>query len=124
MTVQIEELTTFDDPRGSTFEPVDETTLASSRNVHVVVSGPGHVRGNHAHLRGTEALIVRGPARVVLEDDGVRSEHAVERGRVVRFLLPAGVAHAVQNTGVEPMVLVSFGTEPHAPHNTVPRRLL
>jgi len=124
MAVQLEVLKTFDDARGSAFEPIGSDALATQRNVHVVLTAPGHVRGNHLHHRGTEQLVLRGPARLVTEEGEHREEHEVAAGVVMRVTLGPGVAHAVQNTGDEPMLIVSFGTEPFDPANTSPRRLL
>lgn len=124
MTVQIEELKAFEDARGSAFEPVSGDALAGYRNVHVVLTEPGHVRGNHRHLRGTEHLVVRGPARLVTEEGDERQVRDVPAGVVVRVTLGPGVAHAVENTGHAPMLIVSFGTEPFDPKNTEARKLL
>ncbi len=118
MAIEIEVLESFDDPRGTAFEPVGGEALAGFRNVHVVLTAPGHVRGNHRHLRGEETLIVRGPALLVTEEGGARETHAIARDQVVRVRLGPGVGHAVQNTGDQPMLIVSFGTEPFDPTNT------
>lgn len=118
MTIELEVLETFADPRGTAFEPVGAEALGGFRNVHVVLTEPGHVRGNHRHPRGTETLIVRGPALLVAEDGGARETHAIAPDQVVRVRLGPGVAHAVKNTGDNPMLIVSFGTEPFDPTNT------
>lgn len=122
--VQVEELPQWRDPRGTTFEPVDAAVLACARNVHVVLNAPGHVRGNHVHHRGTEWLVVSGPALVAWELQGERVTHEVPADVVMRFTFPAGVPHAVHNRGEQTMVLVSFGTEPYDPSNTSPHPLL
>jgi uncharacterized RmlC-like cupin family protein len=84
--------------------------------VHVVMSVPGAVRGNHRHVRGTEITSVTGPALVRFRDaDGLR-DVAVPPGETWRFHFPPGTPHAFRNTGVEPMILVSFNTEEHDPN--------
>lgn len=116
--MHLETLTTFDDARGASFEPVAGADLARYRHVHVVWTRPGHVRGNHRHRRGAETLVVRGPALLVTEEGPERETHEVEAGRVVRVEVPAGVAHAILNTGAEPMLIVSFSDAPHDPADT------
>ena len=62
----------------------------------------------------------RGRARTgtgPLEDaDGPR-DFVVEEGQALRFVLPAGVPHAMLNTGNAPMLILSFNTEVHDPAN-------
>jgi len=111
--VTIENVSFFSDARGWVIEPVDEALLAGSRNVHVVLSEPGAIRGNHYHERSTEVFVVIGPARVRIREHGVVRDLTVPEGQAMRFTLPPGVAHAIQNTGSRPMVLMSFSTLPH-----------
>jgi dTDP-4-dehydrorhamnose 3,5-epimerase-like enzyme len=66
--VRIEPVVFHQNSRGSVFEPLDPQHLAGQRNVHVVVTKPGCVRGNHYHTRGTEVVTVQGPALVRLRD--------------------------------------------------------
>lgn len=119
------------DARGVVFEPLDASALAAQRNVHVVLSAPGAVRGNHFHRVQHETTVVVGPARVAWRaaDHGDAS-HAgdaataapvetveVPAGAAWRFEFPPGVAHAFENTGSETQVLVAFATQPHDPAN-------
>ena len=115
--MEIEAISCFADARGVAFEPVNLDMLTGYRNVHVVLTEPGHVRGNHRHLRGTEHLVVRGPALLVV-DDGTREEREVAAGEILRVTLRPGVAHAVKNTGEGTMLITSFGTESFDPTNT------
>lgn len=115
--MEIEVISGFADARGVAFEPVNSDMLAGCRNVHVVLTEPGHVRGNHRHHRGTEHLVVRGPALLVVHD-GAREEREVAAGEIVRVTLGPGVAHAVKNTGEGTMLITSFGTEAFDPTNT------
>ncbi len=111
----IEPVRTFHDHRGSLFEPVDEQHLVGKRNVHVVLTAPGFVRGNHSHPAGTEISVVTGPAQVRLKEDGVLRDVTVPAGETWRFTIPAGVAHAYRNPGPGTMVLIGFNTEIHDP---------
>lgn len=115
------------DHRGSVFEPLGADELAEQRNAHVVLTVPGHVRGNHWHRRGTEIMAVRGPARVRYRDMRMAGPTGEERtpgevrdvqvpaGEVVVFRFPPHVAHAVLNTGTVENLLVAFRDVPHDP---------
>ena len=114
-SVEIVKLKVHADARGAVFEPLEPQLLAGWRNVHAVISEPGAVRGNHAHLRGTEISAVVGPALVRYREAGSTHDAEVPAGEVWRFRFPPGVAHAFRNTGSRPFVLVSFNTEEHNP---------
>jgi dTDP-4-dehydrorhamnose 3,5-epimerase-like enzyme len=116
------------DARGVVFEPLDAAALAAQRNVHVVLSAPGAVRGNHYHRVQHEITVVVGPARVawraaIRDEAGHAGEAApvetveVPAGAAWRFEFPPGIAHAFENTGDETQVLVAFATQPHDPAN-------
>jgi dTDP-4-dehydrorhamnose 3,5-epimerase-like enzyme len=113
--VEIAKLKVHSDARGAVFEPLEPQLLAGWRNVHTVITEPGAVRGNHAHLRGTEISAVVGPALVRYREDATTHDAEVPGGEVWRFRFPPGVAHAFKNTGTRPFVLVSFNTEEHNP---------
>ncbi len=98
------------DARGFVFEPLEVAELPHQRNCHVVVTEPGAVRGNHHHPRGTEVLVVAGPAHVRCREEGAMVDTDVPAGTVMRFTIPPGVAHAVRNTGGAPLLLVGFNT--------------
>jgi UDP-2-acetamido-2,6-beta-L-arabino-hexul-4-ose reductase len=105
------------DARGLVFEPLDATELAGQRNVHVVLTRPGYVRGNHHHLLATEIFALAGPAFVRLRVDGHLQDHVIPEGQVWRFTIPPGVAHAIRHDGPGPGTLVSFSSRPHDPQN-------
>lgn len=113
----IEPLAAFCDARGSLFEPLNDRELAAQRNVHVVLTEPDCIRGNHYHPHSTEVTAVVGPCLVRLkEGEGIR-DVAVPAGETWRFTIPPGVVHAYRNTGKSLMVLVSFNTSAHDPAN-------
>jgi len=124
--VTVENVSFSADARGWVIEPVDETLLAGKRNVHVVFSKPGAVRGNHYHQRGTEVLVVIGPALIRIREGGPVRDIHVPDGQAMRLTIPPGIAHAIQNTGTRPMILMSFATLPHdrAQPDTVPAVLI
>jgi dTDP-4-dehydrorhamnose 3,5-epimerase-like enzyme len=103
------------DPRGSLFEPLTDAELAAQKNVHVVLTEPNEVRGNHVHRTAIETTSVVGPCLVRLKEaDGIRDVD-VPAGETWRFTIPPGVVHAYRNTGDGVMVLISFSTTVHDP---------
>ena len=115
MPVEIEKIAVHKDDRGVVFEPLEAQKFAAQGNVHVVVSRPAAVRGNHVHRRGTETVTVVGPALVRYRENGVVQDVAVPPGEARRFVFPPGVAHAICNTGDRPGLLVAFNSLAHDP---------
>ncbi len=113
--IKEETVNRFSDSRGFVFEPVQGELLANQRNTHVVVSRSGAVRGNHYHVRGTETLVVCGPALVRIREDNATRDISISADTTCRLIIPPGVAHAIQNTGEIDNLLVAFNTEPHDP---------
>ena len=114
--IKIDKLRVAKDARGYVFEPLEPEAIGRYRNVHVVYTAPGVVRGNHRHVVGTEISSVAGPALVRYKlDDVIHDEH-VPQGEVWRFEFPPGVAHAFRNEGTDPMLLAAFNTEEHDPN--------
>ena len=103
------------DARGLVLEPAEPGVLPAQRNVHLVLTEPGAVRGNHYHERGTEVAVVLGPARVRVREGGELRDVDVPPGEAYRFTFPPRVSHAFANTGAAPMVLVTFHTVHHDP---------
>jgi dTDP-4-dehydrorhamnose 3,5-epimerase-like enzyme len=117
MKVLIEQISTSRDERGCVFEPLSVAHLQVQRNVHVVLTQPGMWRGNHYHRLGTEILVVHGPALFRCREDGEVVNVPVPVDLVMRFTIPPGVPHAVQNTGNEVSLVVAFNSEVHDPSN-------
>ena len=104
---------THRDARGCVFEPLSAAELAGQQNVHVVLTQPNEVRGNHCTSAAVEMTTVMGPCLVRLKEaEGVRDVQ-VPAGATWRFTIPPGVAHAFRNTGTSVLVLVSFSTRVH-----------
>jgi dTDP-4-dehydrorhamnose 3,5-epimerase-like enzyme len=120
--VHIEPIKTHRDTRGLLFEPLNDAELAGQKNVHVVLTGPNEVRGNHVHETAVEMTTVVGPCLVRLKEAGVIRDVEVPGGETWRFTIPPGVAHAYRNTGGSMMVLVSFSTNVHDPNINDTRR--
>lgn len=117
MPVIIEDIRLLRDERGSLFEPLGPPSISAQENVHVVLTEPGCVRGNHYHREATEMLAVLGPALVRVLDGPTVRDTTVPAGRVMRFVIPPGVPHAIQNIGHGPLLLVAFQDRPHDARN-------
>jgi dTDP-4-dehydrorhamnose 3,5-epimerase-like enzyme len=115
MRVRIEPVVLHRDHRGSVFEPLTPEHLPSQRDVHVVLTEPSCVRGNHYHPHGTEVVTVQGPALVRIRDEQGVQDTLVPEGGVTRFIIPPGVGHAIQNLGTRPTLLVTFRDRAHDP---------
>ena len=121
-TVRIEPVRTHHDARGALFEPLTDLELAAQKNVHVVLTQPNEVRGNHVHRTAVETTSVVGPCLVRLKEGAVVRDVEVPAGEIWRFTIPPGVIHAYRNTGSGVMILVSFSTLQHDPAGSDTRR--
>jgi dTDP-4-dehydrorhamnose 3,5-epimerase-like enzyme len=111
----VENLKVHRDARGALFEPLTDVELLKQKNVHIALTQPNEVRGNHVHRTAVEITSVVGPCLVRLKEDGVIRDIEVHTGEILRLTIPPGVVHAFQNTGEATMVLVSFSTNLHDP---------
>jgi dTDP-4-dehydrorhamnose 3,5-epimerase-like enzyme len=113
--VTVQTVKTHRDARGSLFEPLSDAELAGQKNVHVVLTQPNEVRGNHVHRTAVETTSVVGPCLIRLKEAGAIRDLDVPAGEIWRLTIPPGVVHAFRNTGESTMVLVSFSTHLHDP---------
>jgi dTDP-4-dehydrorhamnose 3,5-epimerase-like enzyme len=111
----IQSVKTHRDARGTLFEPLTDAELRDQKNVHVVLTQPNEVRGNHVHRTAVETTTVVGPCRVRLKEEGEIKDIDVAAGDILRLTIPPGVVHAFRNTGNSAMILVSFSTNLHDP---------
>lgn len=111
----VQSVKTHRDARGTLFEPLTDAELQAQKNVHVVLSHPGEIRGNHVHRTAVETTTVVGPCLVRLKEAGTVRDIDVPAGEILRLTIPPGVVHAFRNTGDAAMVLVSFSTNLHDP---------
>src|SRR3984885_9056530 len=111
----VQSVKTHRDARGSLFEPLTDAELAGQKNVHVVLTQPNEVRGNHVHRTAVETTSVVGPCLIRLKEAGTLRDLEVPAGEIWRLTIPPGVVHAFRNTGDGVMVLVSFSTQVHDP---------
>jgi UDP-2-acetamido-2,6-beta-L-arabino-hexul-4-ose reductase len=115
--VSVEDVSACGAARGAVFEPVADADLRAARHLHVVLTEPGAVRGNHYHRCGTEIAVIRGPALVRYRAGAVVSDVQAPEGRILRFRFPPDTPHAFKNTGAAPMVLVSSNTDRRDPEH-------
>ena len=113
--VTVQAVKTHRDARGSLFEPLTDAELVDQKNVHVVLTQPNEVRGNHVHRTAVETTSVVGPCLIRLKEAGEIRDLEVPAGETWRLTIPPGVVHAFRNTGDSMMVLVSFSTLLHDP---------
>jgi dTDP-4-dehydrorhamnose 3,5-epimerase-like enzyme len=106
---------THRDARGVLFEPLTDAEIRAQNNVHVVLTQPDEVRGNHVHKTATETTTLVGPCLIRLKEGGEIRNIEVADGEICRLQIPPGVVHAFRNTGKAAMVLVSFSTNLHDP---------
>jgi dTDP-4-dehydrorhamnose 3,5-epimerase-like enzyme len=118
----VQRVKTHRDTRGTLFEPLNDAELAAQKNVHVVLTQPDEVRGNHVHGSAVETTTVVGPCLVRLKEGGTIRDINVPAGEILRLTIPPGVAHAFRNTGNSDMVMVSFSTNLHDPSGADTRR--
>jgi dTDP-4-dehydrorhamnose 3,5-epimerase-like enzyme len=116
--VVVQAVKTHRDARGCLFEPLTDAELAGQKNVHVVLTQPNEVRGNHVHRTATETTSVVGPCLIRLKEAGEIRDLEVPAGETWRLTIPPGVVHAYRNTGDSVMVLVSFSTNLHDPNGS------
>ena len=117
MPVKYENLNVIKDSRGVVFEPLEGDAISDKRNVHVVISGPGVIRGNHYHKKGEETIAVMGPALVRIRDDTEIREIEVPQGEAYRFIFPPGQSHAIKNLSNDINILMAFNTMGHDAQN-------
>lgn len=115
--VSIHQLENRGDHRGDAF-PIPEHVLRFLGRVaeaHVVTIRPGMVRGNHYHANRDELMVIMysGGWRLAWQhapNDGIQTRDFEGRGSVA-VCIPAGVTHAVKNTGGRDVTLSSFSND-------------
>ncbi len=115
--LRVEPLVSHDDERGG-LHKVHPGPVAGE--VYAVTARPGESRGHHYHRRMAETFVAvagRGELRAV---DPQTGETAAVDLAGVRVHVPAGIAHALVNTGTEDLVVVACAERLHDPDDVVP----
>ena len=117
MKVKIDPINTHSDARGILFEPIEKDSIGCQNNIHIIISKPGAVHGNHYHLNGTETIAVMGPALIRIKENDDIYDIEVEPDEVTKLTIPPEVAHAIKNISDRPRVFVAFNTVEHDPQH-------
>jgi len=117
MVLPYEKLRVVSDARGIVFEPIGYRDILKQKNSHVVLSGPGVIRGNHYHVKGEEIMAVLGPALVRIKDHDAMEDVTVPEGEAYQFVFKPGVSHATKNLSIHDNLIAAFNTMEHDPAN-------
>ncbi|GEM_PF-354255 len=117
MALNYKRLRVVRDSRGVVFEPVETNDIERHKNAHVVISGPGVIRGNHYHVQGEETMAVMGPALVRTRDNTGIADLEVPEGEAYQFRFIPGMSHAIKNLSDQSNVLMAFNTVEHNPED-------
>ena len=95
------------------------------QQLHLTVGYPGKTKGKHYHRLKTEwSCVVSGEGRLYLKDSRTGEEATVLMGEshMVKVCIPPYVAHAITNTGKEPLCLIVMVGEEFNPadSDTIP----
>ena len=88
------------------------------QQLYVTVGYPGKTKGKHYHQRKTEWFcVVSGEGKLYLKDTRTGKEEKVSMGEesLVTVRIPPHVAHAISNTGKDPMCLIVMVSEEFNP---------
>ena len=115
--LRTEPLTHHADPRGALLK-VHPGPVAGE--VYVVVARPGESRGHHYHRRMGEWFVQdagQGAVHAADPSSGATQQVSLAGQRVY---VPAGIAHALVNTGTVDLVVVCLAERLHDPADVVP----
>jgi dTDP-4-dehydrorhamnose 3,5-epimerase len=121
--VQVKQLTTFADDRGSLMELLraDDPQFAGFGQAYLSISYPGVIRAWHHHRLQTDAFVcVRGMIKVPLYDSredspthGLLREYFLGDQNRIMLFIPPGVMHGFKVISHEPAYLLNFPTVPY-----------
>jgi dTDP-4-dehydrorhamnose 3,5-epimerase-like enzyme len=115
--VKVEAVRAFSDGRGELLKLLPGPVPGE---VYLVRARPGVSRGHHLHRAMGEwftALAGRGILRVVDPESGARADYDLDGARVY---VPAGLAHALFNTGDGDYVVLALADRLHDPGDVFP----
>ncbi|MDE1871037.1 MAG: WxcM-like domain-containing protein [Candidatus Micrarchaeota archaeon] len=115
MDLEITKLDLRGDDRGIVVEILKKSRIDPEiKEILLISSKPGVVRGNHYHKTKAEWLcIIRGRAKFVYEDNetGERKEIIVSGEKPSLIRTPVNVAHAVKNIGDDELYMIEISNQ-------------
>ena len=108
---------THTDPRGWVLFPFQagldrRPKGCDPASLHAARTEPGRIRGNHRHPDSAEWLHVFGGCSTLYWEEDGQVRAAVLEKEYYLIYIPAGVAHAIKNTGATPSWLIAFREGP------------
>ncbi len=117
MKLKIKELDAKENERGIVVEILKSSEMKEQiKEVLLIVSKPGVVRGNHYHKKKAEWLyIIMGKGKFIYEDvkTGERKEFIIDNKPTI-IETPQNVAHAVKNIGDDDLYLLEISSHLYA----------
>lgn len=117
----IKKLKIHSDERGWLVEILrQDQTKKPIKQIYIASIEPGHIRGNHYHLKRTEwFFILKGEGRLYLKDLKSNRKKIIKVSEKLKrtIEIPPFVAHALKNTGRETLYLVSAQNDVYYPKN-------
>ncbi len=124
-TIRINPLEDNSDVRGVSFSLPESTFdfMKKIKEIHMTTILPSAVRGNHLHEKRKEFLMVLYSDDFIFGYQEKNAEQPIfkhfegKSGGIVIEVDP-GVAHALKNTGNQPMIVAAFSNQSKDPNNT------
>lgn len=112
LEIRIAECELLASERGVSYELVRKIGMRNSiKEIMIITSKPGTMRGNHYHKKKNEWLgVISGEAKVVFVDNrtGERREIEVSGSKPTMVHIPTEVTHTIVNTGSEDIVILEI----------------
>ncbi|WP_327008427.1 hypothetical protein OHA72_14940 [Dactylosporangium sp. NBC_01737] len=119
--IEIEQIANSGDARGGSF-PVDPSRFGSPfpiHDMHISTLLPGHIRGDHYHVKRNEILIVSPGVRWTLffdaGPDTVPEKLEFDGSTAVVMSVPPLVSHAIRNDGDGALHIIGLTDGPYDP---------
>jgi UDP-2-acetamido-2,6-beta-L-arabino-hexul-4-ose reductase len=116
MKLEIKKLDIRSDDRGFAINILDKKSLKDYdiKEILIIVSKPGAIRGNHYHKTKLEWLgILNGRAKFVYEDNktGKRKMVTISGNKPKMIRTPRNVTHAVKNVGKDDLYMIELSNQ-------------
>ncbi|MEC7242221.1 MAG: cupin domain-containing protein [Myxococcota bacterium] len=114
--LRTEPIVAHTDSRGALYKLHPETVHGE---VYAVRAGPNQSRGHHLHREMGEWFTAVVGVGVVVAVDPATGESAEASLVGQRVYVPAGIAHAIFNTGPEDLLVLAFAEAAHQPSDVI-----